>query len=64
MHTLTQPIPTLTPSAHSERGAYIIELKRRYDEGTLLTEVSAEMITDLLLDALFDKAPTASTTVH
>jgi hypothetical protein len=64
MHTLTHPIPTHAPQSHSERGAYIIELKRRYDEGTLLTQVTADMITDLLLDALFSETSTHTTTVH
>ena len=64
MHTLTHPIPTHAPQSHSERGAYIIELKRRYDEGTLLTQVTADMISDLLLDALFNEAPAQSSTIH
>ncbi len=64
MHTLTHPIPTRAPQPHTERGAYLIELKRRYDEGTLLQQVTPEMITDQLLEALFDEAPSGTTTVH
>ena len=64
MHTLTHPIPANAPHPHSERGAYIIELKRRYDEGTLLEKVTPDMITELLLDALFCDASTESTTIH
>jgi hypothetical protein len=64
MHTLTQPIPTHVPHPHTERGAHIIELKRKYDEGTLLEEVTPEMVTDLLLDALFVEAAAQSSTVH
>jgi hypothetical protein len=64
MHTLTQPISTHAPHAHTERGAHIIELKRKYDEGTLLEEVTPEMVTDLLLDALFVEAAVEPTTVH
>lgn len=64
MHTLTQPISTHAPHAHTERGAHIIELKRKYDEGTLLEEITPEMVTDLLLDALFIEAAAQTTTVH
>jgi hypothetical protein len=64
MHTLTQPISTHAPHAHTERGAHIIELKRRYDEGTLLEEVTSESVTDLLLDALFGETAAEPTTIH
>jgi|GEM_PF-5100907 len=64
MYTLTHPIPSVAPHAHTERGAYIIELKRRYDEGTLLQKVTPEMITDLLMDALFADPDAEPTTVH
>jgi len=64
MHTLTHPVPTHIPHAHTERGAYIIELKRRYDEGTLLTKITSDMITELLLDAIFEMPQAKPTTIH
>jgi len=64
MHTLTHPIPTSSNQPHTERGAYIIDLKRQYDDGTLLPQVTAEIITNLLLDALFREAPSGTTSVH
>ena len=51
------------PTNH-DTGASLRELKEAYDAGLLVTTVTAEMINDNLLSAVFHDAPPANNLVH
>jgi hypothetical protein len=45
-------------------GSSLLELKQAYDDGLLVTTVTADMINDTLLSALFQDVPPANNLVH
>lgn len=45
-------------------GTSLLELKQAYDAGLLVTTVTADMINDTLLCALFQDVPPANNLVH
>ena len=49
---------------NAETGASMRELKEAYDAGLLVTTVTADMINDNLLSALFEDVPPANNLVH
>ena len=49
---------------NTETGASMRELKEAYDAGLLVTTVTADMINDTLLSALFEDVPPANNLVH
>jgi len=51
------------PTTHDE-GASLLELKAAYNAGLLVTTVTADMINDQLLTAVFEDARPANTMVH
>ena len=51
------------PTNH-DTGTSLRELKEAYDAGLLVTTVTAEMINDNLLSAVFHDAPPANNLVH
>ncbi len=55
-----------TEATHSdtERGVSMRELKEAYDAGLLVTTVTADMINDNLLSALFEDVAPANDLVH
>ena len=48
----------------TETGAPMRELKEAYEAGLLVTTVTADMINDNLLSALFEDVPPANNLVH
>ncbi len=61
MHPICEPEVT---SFQSDPGASLRELKEAYDAGLLVTTVTADMINDNLLTAVFEDAPPANNLVH
>ena len=49
---------------NSDCGTSLLELKQAYDAGLLVTTVTADMINDTLLCALFQDVPPANNLVH
>ena len=49
---------------NTDTGASMRELKEAYDAGLLVTTVTADMINDTLLSALFEDVPPANNLVH
>ena len=56
----SQESPT---SAHDD-GASLLELKRAYNAGLLVTTVTAEMVNEQILTAVFEDAQPANNLVH
>ena len=63
-HTLTQPVPTSAPDIHTERGAYIRQLKAAYEAGELSNTVTSAEISEMLISALFEEVEPISQVVH
>jgi len=63
-HTLTQPVPTSSPDIHTERGAFIRELKQAYEAGELFNTVTTAEISEMLISALFEEVEPISQVVH
>ena len=61
MHPICEPEAT---SFQSDPGASLRELKEAYNAGLLVTTVTADMINDNLLTAVFEDAPPANNLVH
>ncbi len=61
MHPTCETEATLPTT---ERGASMRELKEAYDAGLLVTTVTADMVNDLLLSALFEDIAPANNLVH
>ena len=51
------------PSAHDD-GASLLELKKAYNAGLLVTTVTADMINEQILTAVFEDAQPANNLVH
>jgi len=47
-----------------DSGTSLLELKQAYDAGLLVTTVTADMVNDTLLGALFEDVPPANNLVH
>jgi len=61
MHPICEPEAT---TFNPDPGTSLRELKEAYNAGLLVTTVTADMINDNLLTAVFDDAPPANTLVH
>ena len=49
---------------NTNNAASLLELKQAYDAGLLVTTVTADMVNDQLLTAVFSEAPPANNLVH
>ena len=60
----TDSLSSTTPHPSTERGAYIIELKRRYAEGTLASTVRPDMVSATLIEAVFSGPSPTPPVIH
>jgi hypothetical protein len=63
-HTLTHPVPSSAAEVHTEREAYIRELKRAYEAGGLANAISPKQVSERLISALFEETEAVNRTVH
>ena len=53
-----------TPAATTNDGTSLLELKEAYNAGLLVTTVTADMINEQLLTAVFEDAQPANDLIH
>ena len=53
-----------TVPSHPEDGSSLLELKEAYNAGLLVTTVTADMINEQLLTAVFEDAQPANDLIH
>ena len=61
MHPICEPEVT---QFETDPRTSLRELKKAYDDGLLVTTVTADMINDTLLTAVFNDVPPANNLVH